>query len=60
MNCVAVLLTKAKTKFFIEFHSSCLESEITTFDLFSGVFSFARLKMTLMVSFDFSGREYED
>uniref|UniRef100_A0A8C7Z0E3 phosphatidylinositol-3,4,5-trisphosphate 5-phosphatase n=1 Tax=Oryzias sinensis TaxID=183150 RepID=A0A8C7Z0E3_9TELE len=36
MNCVAVLLTKAKTKFFIEFHSSCLESEITTFDLFSG------------------------
>uniref|UniRef100_A0A673MJC4 phosphatidylinositol-3,4,5-trisphosphate 5-phosphatase n=1 Tax=Sinocyclocheilus rhinocerous TaxID=307959 RepID=A0A673MJC4_9TELE len=27
MNCVAVLLTKSKTKFFIEYHSSCLESE---------------------------------
>ncbi|KTG08023.1 hypothetical protein cypCar_00002879, partial [Cyprinus carpio] len=25
MNCVAVLLTKSKTKFFIEYHSSCLE-----------------------------------
>jgi len=27
MNCVAILLTKSKTKFFIEYHSSCLESE---------------------------------
>lgn len=26
MNCVATLLTKSKTKFFIEFYSSCLES----------------------------------
>uniref|UniRef100_A0A8D3DAC2 phosphatidylinositol-3,4,5-trisphosphate 5-phosphatase n=1 Tax=Scophthalmus maximus TaxID=52904 RepID=A0A8D3DAC2_SCOMX len=26
MNCVAMLLTKSKTKFFIEYHSSCLES----------------------------------
>uniref|UniRef100_A0A8C2X981 phosphatidylinositol-3,4,5-trisphosphate 5-phosphatase n=1 Tax=Cyclopterus lumpus TaxID=8103 RepID=A0A8C2X981_CYCLU len=26
MNCVATLLTKSKTKFFIEYHSSCLES----------------------------------
>uniref|UniRef100_A0A8C9XU92 phosphatidylinositol-3,4,5-trisphosphate 5-phosphatase n=1 Tax=Sander lucioperca TaxID=283035 RepID=A0A8C9XU92_SANLU len=25
MNCVATLLTKSKTKFFIEYHSSCLE-----------------------------------
>ncbi|XP_030647188.1 phosphatidylinositol 3,4,5-trisphosphate 5-phosphatase 1 [Chanos chanos] len=25
MNCVATLMTKAKTKFFIEYHSSCLE-----------------------------------
>ncbi|XP_063058053.1 phosphatidylinositol 3,4,5-trisphosphate 5-phosphatase 1 [Engraulis encrasicolus] len=25
MNCVAILTTKSKTKFFIEFHSSCLE-----------------------------------
>ncbi|XP_041913737.1 phosphatidylinositol 3,4,5-trisphosphate 5-phosphatase 1 [Alosa sapidissima] len=25
MNCVANLMTKSKTKFFIEFHSSCLE-----------------------------------
>ncbi|XP_051562601.1 phosphatidylinositol 3,4,5-trisphosphate 5-phosphatase 1-like isoform X2 [Myxocyprinus asiaticus] len=25
MNCVAVLFTKSKTKFFIEYHSSCLE-----------------------------------
>lgn len=25
MNCVAVLYTKSKTKFFMEFHSSCLE-----------------------------------
>uniref|UniRef100_A0A3P9JHT3 phosphatidylinositol-3,4,5-trisphosphate 5-phosphatase n=1 Tax=Oryzias latipes TaxID=8090 RepID=A0A3P9JHT3_ORYLA len=30
MNCVAVLLTKAKTKFFIEFHSSCLEKSTKT------------------------------
>ena len=28
MNCVATLCTKSKTKFFIEFHSSCLESKI--------------------------------
>lgn len=26
VNCVATLMTKSKTKFFIEFHSSCLES----------------------------------
>ncbi|CAB1314390.1 unnamed protein product [Coregonus sp. 'balchen'] len=25
MNCVATLMTKSKTKFFIEYHSSCLE-----------------------------------
>uniref|UniRef100_A0A4W4EFR8 phosphatidylinositol-3,4,5-trisphosphate 5-phosphatase n=1 Tax=Electrophorus electricus TaxID=8005 RepID=A0A4W4EFR8_ELEEL len=25
MNCVAVLMTKSKTKFYIEYHSSCLE-----------------------------------
>uniref|UniRef100_A0A1A8JFY7 phosphatidylinositol-3,4,5-trisphosphate 5-phosphatase n=5 Tax=Nothobranchius TaxID=28779 RepID=A0A1A8JFY7_NOTKU len=30
MNCVAILLTKSKTKFFIEFHSSCLEKMTTT------------------------------
>ncbi|XP_028300927.1 phosphatidylinositol 3,4,5-trisphosphate 5-phosphatase 1 isoform X2 [Gouania willdenowi] len=29
MNCVAMLLTKSKTKFFIEFHSSCLEQRKT-------------------------------
>uniref|UniRef100_A0A8C5B497 phosphatidylinositol-3,4,5-trisphosphate 5-phosphatase n=1 Tax=Gadus morhua TaxID=8049 RepID=A0A8C5B497_GADMO len=28
MNCTATLFTKSKTKFFIEFHSSCLESKI--------------------------------
>uniref|UniRef100_A0A673CWR8 phosphatidylinositol-3,4,5-trisphosphate 5-phosphatase n=1 Tax=Sphaeramia orbicularis TaxID=375764 RepID=A0A673CWR8_9TELE len=27
MNCLATLLTKSKTKFFIEYHSSCLESK---------------------------------
>lgn len=27
MNCVATLMTKSKTKFFIEYHSSCLESK---------------------------------
>ncbi|XP_041125843.1 LOW QUALITY PROTEIN: phosphatidylinositol 3,4,5-trisphosphate 5-phosphatase 1-like [Polyodon spathula] len=27
MNCVAILKTKSKTKFFTEFHSSCLESK---------------------------------
>lgn len=26
MNCVAILKTKSKTRFFIEFHSSCLEN----------------------------------
>ncbi|XP_041862783.1 phosphatidylinositol 3,4,5-trisphosphate 5-phosphatase 1 isoform X2 [Melanotaenia boesemani] len=30
MNCVAILLTKSKTKFFIEFHSSCLEKTMKT------------------------------
>ncbi|XP_008275758.1 phosphatidylinositol 3,4,5-trisphosphate 5-phosphatase 1 isoform X1 [Stegastes partitus] len=30
MNCVATLLTKSKTKFFIEFHSSCLEKTVKT------------------------------
>uniref|UniRef100_A0A8D3DLM9 phosphatidylinositol-3,4,5-trisphosphate 5-phosphatase n=1 Tax=Scophthalmus maximus TaxID=52904 RepID=A0A8D3DLM9_SCOMX len=30
MNCVAMLLTKSKTKFFIEYHSSCLESRFQT------------------------------
>ncbi|XP_030584033.1 phosphatidylinositol 3,4,5-trisphosphate 5-phosphatase 1 [Archocentrus centrarchus] len=30
MNCVAILLTKSKTKFFIEFHSSCLEKTVKT------------------------------
>lgn len=29
MNCVATLKTKAKTKFFMEYHSSCLESKDT-------------------------------
>lgn len=28
-NCVATLMTKSKTKFFIEFHSSCLESRFS-------------------------------
>lgn len=27
MNCVATLLTKSRTKFLVEYHSSCLESE---------------------------------
>lgn len=27
MNCVAVIHTKSKTKFFMEYHSSCLESK---------------------------------
>uniref|UniRef100_A0A3B4B2S6 phosphatidylinositol-3,4,5-trisphosphate 5-phosphatase n=1 Tax=Periophthalmus magnuspinnatus TaxID=409849 RepID=A0A3B4B2S6_9GOBI len=27
MNCMATLLTKSQTRFFIEFHSSCLESK---------------------------------
>ncbi|XP_069006964.1 phosphatidylinositol 3,4,5-trisphosphate 5-phosphatase 1 [Embiotoca jacksoni] len=30
MNCVATLLTKSKTKFFIEFHSSWLEKTVKT------------------------------
>ncbi|XP_068599213.1 phosphatidylinositol 3,4,5-trisphosphate 5-phosphatase 1 [Brachionichthys hirsutus] len=30
MNCVATLLTKSKTKFFIEYHSSCLEKKVKT------------------------------
>ncbi|XP_028259606.1 phosphatidylinositol 3,4,5-trisphosphate 5-phosphatase 1 [Parambassis ranga] len=30
MNCVASLLTKSKTKFFIEFYSSCLEKTVKT------------------------------
>ncbi|KAG7513453.1 phosphatidylinositol 3,4,5-trisphosphate 5-phosphatase 1 [Solea senegalensis] len=30
MNCVATLLTKSKTKFFIEYHSSCLEKSAKT------------------------------
>ncbi|TWW57480.1 phosphatidylinositol 3,4,5-trisphosphate 5-phosphatase 1 [Takifugu flavidus] len=30
MNCVATLLTKSKTKFFIEFYSSCLEKMVKT------------------------------
>uniref|UniRef100_I3KT71 phosphatidylinositol-3,4,5-trisphosphate 5-phosphatase n=1 Tax=Oreochromis niloticus TaxID=8128 RepID=I3KT71_ORENI len=32
MNCVAILSTKSKTKFFIEFHSSCLEKTVKTTD----------------------------
>uniref|UniRef100_A0A8C2X163 phosphatidylinositol-3,4,5-trisphosphate 5-phosphatase n=1 Tax=Cyclopterus lumpus TaxID=8103 RepID=A0A8C2X163_CYCLU len=32
MNCVATLLTKSKTKFFIEYHSSCLEKTVKTLD----------------------------
>lgn len=32
MNCVATLLTKSKTKFFIEYHSSCLESMFRPYD----------------------------
>lgn len=31
MNCVATLFTKSKTKFFIEYHSSCLESTFCFF-----------------------------
>lgn len=27
MNCVAILLTKSRTKFLVEYHSSCLESK---------------------------------
>ncbi|XP_070764438.1 phosphatidylinositol 3,4,5-trisphosphate 5-phosphatase 1 [Enoplosus armatus] len=30
MNCMATLLTKSKTKFFIEYHSSCLEKTVKT------------------------------
>ncbi|XP_074524143.1 phosphatidylinositol 3,4,5-trisphosphate 5-phosphatase 1 [Halichoeres trimaculatus] len=30
MNCVAFLFTKSKTKFFIEYHSSCLEKTVKT------------------------------
>lgn len=30
MNCVAILRTKSKTRFFIEYHSSCLESKNTS------------------------------
>uniref|UniRef100_A0A673CSS7 phosphatidylinositol-3,4,5-trisphosphate 5-phosphatase n=1 Tax=Sphaeramia orbicularis TaxID=375764 RepID=A0A673CSS7_9TELE len=30
MNCLATLLTKSKTKFFIEYHSSCLEKTVKT------------------------------
>lgn len=30
MNCVAILFTKSKTKFFIEYHSSCLEKTVKT------------------------------
>ncbi|KAM6921746.1 phosphatidylinositol 3,4,5-trisphosphate 5-phosphatase 1 [Xenentodon cancila] len=30
MNCLAILSTKSKTKFFIEFHSSCLEKTMKT------------------------------
>ncbi|XP_061636115.1 phosphatidylinositol 3,4,5-trisphosphate 5-phosphatase 1 [Phyllopteryx taeniolatus] len=30
MNCKATLLTKSKTKFFIEYHSSCLEKTVRT------------------------------
>ncbi|KAE8294422.1 Phosphatidylinositol 3,4,5-trisphosphate 5-phosphatase 1 [Larimichthys crocea] len=29
-NCVATLMTKSKTKFFIEYHSSCLEKTVKT------------------------------
>ncbi|XP_054458554.1 phosphatidylinositol 3,4,5-trisphosphate 5-phosphatase 1 [Anoplopoma fimbria] len=32
MNCVATLLTKSKTKFFIEYHSSCLEKKVKTLE----------------------------
>ncbi|XP_077963753.1 phosphatidylinositol 3,4,5-trisphosphate 5-phosphatase 1 isoform X2 [Gasterosteus aculeatus] len=32
MNCVATLLTKSKTKFFIEYHSSCLEKTVKTLE----------------------------
>ncbi|KAK7889047.1 hypothetical protein WMY93_024607 [Mugilogobius chulae] len=30
MNCVATLLTKSQTRFFIEYHSSCLEKPVKT------------------------------
>lgn len=32
MNCVATLRTKSKTRFFIEYHSSCLESKNNLLD----------------------------
>ncbi|KAM9762605.1 phosphatidylinositol 3,4,5-trisphosphate 5-phosphatase 1 isoform 1-T1 [Menidia menidia] len=32
MNCVAILSTKSKTKFFLEFHSSCLEKTMKTLE----------------------------
>ncbi|CAJ1059817.1 phosphatidylinositol 3%2C4,5-trisphosphate 5-phosphatase 1 [Xyrichtys novacula] len=32
MNCVAILFTKSKTKFLIEFHSSCLEKTVKTLE----------------------------
>ncbi|KAL1023384.1 hypothetical protein UPYG_G00040160 [Umbra pygmaea] len=32
MNCVATLMTKSKTKFFIEYHSSCLEKFVKSIE----------------------------
>ncbi|XP_033936620.1 phosphatidylinositol 3,4,5-trisphosphate 5-phosphatase 1 isoform X1 [Pseudochaenichthys georgianus] len=31
-NCIATLMTKSKTKFFIEYHSSCLEKKVKTIE----------------------------
>lgn len=43
MNCVATLLTKSKTKFFIEYHSSCLES------MFDHIWLELALKLTMTI-----------
>ncbi|XP_062852571.1 phosphatidylinositol 3,4,5-trisphosphate 5-phosphatase 1 [Trichomycterus rosablanca] len=57
MNCVATLKTKAKTKFFIEYHSSCLEkfvknpeiSQVNTEDLIKVRFA-AHVELTPIIS----------
>ncbi|XP_053492627.1 phosphatidylinositol 3,4,5-trisphosphate 5-phosphatase 1 isoform X3 [Ictalurus furcatus] len=35
MNCVATLKTKSKTKFFIEYHSSCLEKFVKSSEIYN-------------------------
>ncbi|CAL8344474.1 phosphatidylinositol 3,4,5-trisphosphate 5-phosphatase 1 isoform X3 [Gadus morhua] len=57
MNCTATLFTKSKTKFFIEFHSSCLEKIVKTSegentDVDNGSINvcFAELQLTPIIS----------